>query len=462
MKRLLLGSSIALVPLFFFPFPGASQAIRGTVVSAAGTPLADASVVLFDEAFQRRATATSDAEGRFTFAGLDPGEYVLTVERPGHASVVSPPLEVRSGETVVHRMVADAPTLEEVAGRSRAEEARQAFLRRVTSACGALGERGDGAMLAGTVRDTLSGLAVPDVEVVLRWTDPEGGEARRTAARTSPEGSYVICDAPSGEEVVLAVERLGHSGDLLAVTLDPGTAHRLDVPVDASVGEAPGQVVGRVLEYETGRGVSNAEVRFGGGAEAVTAVTNTRGYFVLRDVRPGRHMLAIRHIGYGDQEQSFVVLPGQAHEIEVRLVTEAIELEPIEVTVRSERWMYFMDGLQFRMRKGGGHFLLPEDIAMRGPGVPVGSLLEARVPRVRWVRGRGHDAAVIIGTMRNHCRPSVWVDGVEMGIPILAVDGFTTSEIEAVEVYTHPASVPGEFGGGLETCGAVVIWTRRR
>ena len=36
------------------------------------------------------------------------------------------------------------------------------------------------------------------------------------------------------------------------------------------------------------------------------------------------------------------------------------------------------------------------------------------------------------------------------------------AKIQALEVYSGPASVPGEFTGGADPgCGAVVIWTRR-
>ncbi len=432
----------------------AAQVIEGTVMSAEESPLPHVTVVLFDESYQRQAQQNSDERGRFSFSGLEPGGYVLSVEQPGRASVVSPSLEVSAGDTIVHQILAEAPTVQSMVERSRLSAAREAFERRVTSVCGDESSRSDGAILAGVVRDTLSGLGLPAANVVLRWVQPDGEEAE-ASARTSDDGSYVICDAPVGEEVVLRVDGLGRGGDLLGVTLDPGTAHILDIPVNASESEEPGQVMGRVVEYETGRGITDAEVHLSG-PEKLTALTSSRGYFVLRDVPPGRFWLSVEHLGYGRQEQSFVVLPGRAHEIDVRLVTEAIELEPIEVTVRSERWMYFMDGLQFRMRQGFGHFILREDIETRGPNVPVGSVIDG-LPGVEWRRRRGYDAEV---TIRRRCRPVIWLDGMRTSIPVFAADGLRSTEIEAIEVYTFPGSVPAEFGGGV-ACGAIVIWTRR-
>ena len=34
-------------------------------------------------------------------------------------------------------------------------------------------------------------------------------------------------------------------------------------------------------------------------------------------------------------------------------------------------------------------------------------------------------------------------------------------EVEAIEAYDSPASMPAEFGGSRAGCGVIVIWTRR-
>lgn len=430
-----------------------AQVIKGSLVPNDQTDLNAVAVVLFDDTFQRLAAVRPEGSGHFSFTALEPGEYLLMVERPGHASIVSPPLRLRAGDTVMHRFRRDVPSLAELRERSRLVQAGEAFLQRVSTACGEDDDRKDAAILAGTVRDTVSGLALPGVDVVLRWNGVGGEE--QISAQTDADGDFILCEAPSEKEIVLSVQGLGRSEDLLGATLEPGTAHHIDIPIDPPAAEEePGQIVGRVLEYETGRGVSEAEVRLGRDGR-MAAVTNSRGYFSLRDVPPGSHTLSVEHIGYGTQERSFVVLPARAHEIEVRLATKAIELEPIHVTVRSQRWLDYMEGLEYRMNKGFGHFLLQEDIAMRGPNVPVGLLLDG-LPGVDWRRRRGYDAAVMV---RDRCKPAVWVDGVQVRIPIFGPDGIRSSDIEAIEVYTFPGSVPAEFGGGLE-CASIVIWTR--
>ena len=53
----------------------ATGAIRGTVIDASGSRVALASIVIVNTATATRFTAVSDAEGRFAFDLLPPGDY---------------------------------------------------------------------------------------------------------------------------------------------------------------------------------------------------------------------------------------------------------------------------------------------------------------------------------------------------------------------------------------------------
>ena len=97
----LLGTSMILtVPL-------AAQAISGMLVeSGTGAPVEGASVVLLNRDGERLAWRLTDAAGRFEFRMRAPGTYVLQADRIGHARVLSDPIPVDRGVTVMYRLEA--------------------------------------------------------------------------------------------------------------------------------------------------------------------------------------------------------------------------------------------------------------------------------------------------------------------------------------------------------------------
>ena len=48
----------------------------------------------------------------------------------------------------------------------------------------------------------------------------------------------------------------------------------------------------------------------------------------------------------------------------------------------------------------------------------------------------------------------------EPGLSEILKERFTAEELEAMEVYTSPMEVPGEFGGLGAKCGLILLWTR--
>ncbi|MEJ2206068.1 MAG: Plug domain-containing protein, partial [Gemmatimonadota bacterium] len=60
--------------------------------------------------------------------------------------------------------------------------------------------------------------------------------------------------------------------------------------------------------------------------------------------------------------------------------------------------------------------------------------------------------------LRGQCRPGIWLDGVPLS-GVNSVDQLMSPlDVEAVEVY-HGFELPVEFG--LDSCGGILIWTRR-
>jgi hypothetical protein len=78
----------------------ATGAIRGTVSDATGSRIARASIVLVNTATGVRYAAASDAEGRFVFGLLPPGDYSARVVAEGMSPQITPQLHVDVGGAV--------------------------------------------------------------------------------------------------------------------------------------------------------------------------------------------------------------------------------------------------------------------------------------------------------------------------------------------------------------------------
>ena len=89
------------------PAPIAAQAISGMVVEArTEAPIEGVAVTLLDRAGERLAWRITNAAGRFDFRMPQAGTYWLRAERIGHSSVLSEPIPIDRGVTVVYRMEA--------------------------------------------------------------------------------------------------------------------------------------------------------------------------------------------------------------------------------------------------------------------------------------------------------------------------------------------------------------------
>jgi len=87
--------------------PIAAQAITGMVVEVGTeTPIQGVSVTLIDRAGERLAWRMTNGAGRFDFRMPQAGTYWLQAERIGHARVLSEPIPIDRGVTVVYRMEA--------------------------------------------------------------------------------------------------------------------------------------------------------------------------------------------------------------------------------------------------------------------------------------------------------------------------------------------------------------------
>jgi hypothetical protein len=233
----------------------------------------------------------------------------------------------------------------------------------------------------------------------------------------------------------------------------------------ASGQEGGGQdavVLGRVVDAESGDPIETVEIRLVGRGEDLVRVTDGQGEFLIPRVPPGIYEVVLSHLAYGTHSDTIAVGPGELVKYEARLAMQPIELEPLAVTVARRSVPPNLLGFYERMSMGRGHFITREDIDNRQPGRA--SHIIGDIPSVR-VRMEGASSRSYVEFARYRgCPPAVYLDRMLLnparGERAVIDDYVMPSEVEAVEAYDSPASLPAEFGGSRAGCGVIVIWTR--
>lgn len=275
------------------PLPGARIAVLGTEVAG-----------------------DADAEGRFRLPGIPPGSYWVSFFHPRlQALGVSPTsrqIAFGAGAVVeVDLAVPSEPTL--LMGWCAAEYPGGAF-----------------AALAGVVSDSITGVPLPRAVVRATPMARRLGDAPPAETRSDEAGRYRLCGIPAGREVRVQAQFGRGSGVEIRMLLDSGEGriHDLVMPLSAE-----GTLTGRVLDHATRDPLQGALVSVLG--TDVRATSGADGGFVLDGLPPGRHLVHTEFLGREARSDSVTVFSQETVEIEVRLSTEAIDIEGLVVTTRS-------------------------------------------------------------------------------------------------------------------------------
>ncbi len=324
----------------------------------------------------------------------------------------------------------------------------------IATTCGTLPDPETEAVVAGTVVDSVSGVALPRADVRIAWE--VDGVLDTAGVATDADGFFAFCNVPAGGEVeLLAHLRVWSSPVTLDV--DPGMLHVQQLLLPLSDPTQPGELVGRIFDATTRKPISGADVALK--ETGRRTVTNKHGYFSLGALPWGIYTLDVKNLGYGERTLAVRVAGDLTQIAEIALSGEALELEGLNVTVQRRAALLDIDGLIRRMSVGFGT-VLTRDVMERRPNARVTDLLR-EVPGVQ-VNTRGY--ATTVEVRGRSCTPNVFVDGFpRMWDPSEGLDFFLSSEIEAVEVYKGLAEIPGEFvmPGQMNPCMAIAVWTRR-
>jgi hypothetical protein len=218
----------------------------------------------------------------------------------------------------------------------------------------------------------------------------------------------------------------------------------------------------------------------------VEAVSDSVGAFRVRAWIAGKYRIRASAIGYRTVTSDLLEIgTGDAFQLDIRLATDAVALEPISVVSRSRSSLTeialrgYYDRRDAGRRIGMGRFLDRGEIEERGTKL---SDVLRRVPGLR-IHQNGRCAYITVGSNPGGtnrldgrrtsggectlpaavCAANLYLDGLQLNYvgAGASIDQMVPLDwVEAIEVYRRPSELPAEFLSS-GACGVVSIWTRR-
>lgn len=211
---------------------------------------------------------------------------------------------------------------------------------------------------------------------------------------------------------------------------------------------------GSVLDRQGDAPIAGARLllqRRSPGSPASLIEADSVGAFEFPPVPAGPYTLLIRQVGYRDLVQELELGSDVRTELTASLVPDAVDLDPVIVTVERTA-APLLPEFEARRALGIGTFITREDVERRRP-MRVSDLFRT-VPGVRVVSDRLGDAHLML---RGRCTPKVYMDGVATSEDLSIDLSLRPVDIEGIEVYSN-ATAPVEYG--REACGVILVWTR--
>jgi hypothetical protein len=216
---------------------------------------------------------------------------------------------------------------------------------------------------------------------------------------------------------------------------------------------------GRVTDRSTGKPVGSARIILRG-AERST-VSDSAGMYALSALQPGRSYFVVRAVDFPPQHFAIELREGQRHVRPILLdstdfgrATAVQALPPIGVSAEAPSTSYRLAGFERRKQTGRGQYLTEDDIIKSGAYNVADAVKRMRGVTYECDAG-GCRVRMTRAPMR--CMPEYIVDDHVLNDfgPVTPI-----RDIVALELYTGPADVAGEYAGRNSGCGVIVIWTR--
>ena len=296
-----------------------------------------------------------------------------------------------------------------------------------------------------------SGFRIATLVVDTETSDPLGEaivELPELGIRVITDGSGRVefGELPRGRHAI-KVERVGYLV-MEGVLLVPGVREVM-IPLDQiTLGnlQAPGRVVGRVMEGGREYGVSDVGITLLT-SPPVSTLSDGQGRFSLTDVEPGLVEVRFERLGYAARTTTVIVQPDGTVEINASMSAQPIELEPIAVVVRSRR----LERNGFYERGHLGDQLTRSEIVALSP-IVVSSLFRGLFRTSVMIRQRLDGTPYLTG--RRDCELRVYLDDFPMDD--WDFDSIPPDWLEGMEVY-QGLFVPPRY---YPDCGVLLLWTK--
>jgi hypothetical protein len=471
------------VCLLMVPMAAMAQGIGGASLdgfvfdSIRGAPLVGASVRI-SSIGRPNVSVTTDTAGRFRATGLGAGTHQVSVRHAILDSLGVPAatrkIEVAAGrESYVDLGIPSGRTMLDAVCPGLTVQQRQDG-----------GRNG----VIGVVRDAETDAPVARAVVRLSWSvlmvDRSVGIRRMPEFRSTTSdanGLFAICDAPAElDEGILSAFVAGKFDAATAeVSIGSGGVAVQHMYLARREAEAA-TLVGTILNDQgapvEGAEILTADTKSDTRADTATdttaqqrdetARTNAQGMFALSGLRPGTQMIEFRKLGHQRIRRAVSLPSGRATTIEpVTLPTMVAMMAPVTVREKSTAEQF---GFSDRMKVGRGHFLTREEILKHRQIMRSGDLIRELIPGMR-IEMKSGLMQVTNESLRQvykgeSCSMPIFIDGVPAPAD-LALD-IVPQDIDGVEIYKTPETVPAEFAvrnaDGAAPCGAILFWTTWR
>jgi hypothetical protein len=426
------------------------------VVAGTGAPVANSPV-----RFRGTRIATqTDSAGAFTLPLTVPGPYVVDasdglmerfgVQSSGSATVVadrSPISDVRV--TLPSRKTAIA---------SFCAESTRPTSGRVLS----------GNLLVGQVR-LANGTPAANAFVRGDWVNPiDPIHPIRFDGASDSTGTFQMCDAPAARAMTLSAARGALVSKDAAVSIDSlervaAVVLTLDTP------EALALPAYRRRRIDITDDISHLPLA---GAEVLDetsdrslGLTFADGSVSMASLPPGRSLLRVRKVGYGQQTVIINVDPKDTLPVAVSLQT-ATQLATVKVTADAIATvgsrLAYESGFEDRAKVGIGHFMTVKDFD-RHPADNLANALQ-QMGVTQGFLGAG--GTVLLGGHMGKCPVTIYMDGAllyapSLHQPLADVSSMQGIDFAAAEYYAGASEVPAEYNvTGTSPCGVLLLWRK--